>query len=84
MKNKIIKYILWILGIVLFLLIGGGIFHRVFIYPSEIRKECAERAKEYVRKKEKSEYVYSITSADLDYKFIYRNCFQENGLQAEE
>ena len=83
MYKKFGKYLLWgVLGIVL-LILGIRTFYQVAIYPGEVRKECAIRALEFVKSKQKTEKVYGTSEADIDYKFVYQYCFQEKGLKPE-
>ena len=83
MYKKLGKYLLWgVLGVIV-LIVGIRTYYQVAIYPGEVRNECAGRALEFVQGKQKSERVYSTSEADMDYKFVYRYCFQEKGLPAE-
>ena len=82
--KKFKKYFHWgLLG--LFVVgVGAQTYYRVVIYPGEVRQECASRALKFVQGKQKTERVYGTSEADYDYKFAYRYCFQEKGLQSEE
>jgi hypothetical protein len=80
MKNKILKYSIKGIGILIILFVVSLISYRAFIFPSEVRKDCALEALNYVAEKES----YSVVEADLDYEFMYRFCLNKNGLKDNE
>lgn len=79
-KNKILSYSLKGIGIVLILFIIISISYRFFIYPDNVRKDCAYEALNYVSEKQS----YDVIEADLDYEFMYRFCLNKNGLRSTE
>lgn len=75
MKNKIVKYGLWGIGIIVLIFVGLLINYRFVIYPSDIRTECDKYARKAVAKSYETE-----TTA---YKLAYDSCFRQHGLQPE-
>lgn len=75
MRN-IKKYLLWILGVVLVVLIVGFLFMRFVVVPGEARSECN---------------AYALKNADEikgmrveeAYNFLYDSCFKQRGLKPE-
>lgn len=84
MKNKIFKYSLRGVGIVIALFVISIVSYRVFIFPGEVRKDCAFEALDYVAKKDQADNLYAIQERDMDYEFIYKFCLNKNGLKGNK
>lgn len=83
MPIKTIKIIGIVVGILFTLLLVAILFFRFVILPDRARTECSKTALDFVINKEKSDSLYHQTEKDNDYQFVYRYCFQKNGLKPE-
>lgn len=75
MRN-IKKYLLWILGTVLMVLVAGLLFMRFIVVPWEARSECNEYALK------NADQVKEMRIEDA-YSFLYDSCFKQRGLKPE-
>lgn len=76
MKNKLLTYSLRGIGAILLLLVASIILYRIFIFPDEVRKDCAYEALNYASQK-----WDNVIEGNLDYEFMYRFCLNKNGLK---
>lgn len=83
MSIKTIKIIGIIVGIIFALLLVATLFFRFVILPDRVRTECSKTALDFVIDKGKSDSLYHQTEKGNDYQFVYRYCFQKNGLKPE-
>lgn len=70
------KYLLWISGVALAVLIIGLSFLRFVVVPSEARSECNAYALK------NADEVKGMRIEDA-YTFLYDSCFKERGLKPE-
>lgn len=82
MKNRIFKYSLKIIGVLIALFVIAIALYKIFVFPGEIRKDCAYEALDYVAKKEQATNHYVVQERDADYEFMYKFCLNKNGLKA--
>ncbi len=77
------RYSLFGLLGVFILALGMRTYFQLAVLPGEVRMECSERARMFVVNRQKTKQVYTTTSANQDYEFVYKLCFQEKGLRPE-
>lgn len=84
MKNKIFKYLLRGIGILIAVFVVSLISYKVFIFSGEVREDCAYEALNYVISKEENNNFYTPQERDMDYEFMYQFCLNKNGLKGNK
>lgn len=70
----------WVIGTVLLLVVVVVAFHDIFIYPTDVRKECDTNARQSITKVYEQQFDARYPALVRAYNTYYESCLHQHGM----